>query len=427
MVKLTIKQEEELYNDVIEFLSNLEEDQVYFESAVLQELYEKRYNNKWNDLSEEDRNSQITAIEALIKMGKATKDQEAMLDMLKNGCSFKEREVQFSLAQVGAFFNKRAENEAAFRKINRELTNLVKKQRIAFNDTKINNALATIGDCYGISDKELKPILALLSQIKLRLKVFSEVGDIRKVTGYKGDHGIMPAFWGNQGCGKSEFANLISEVVSGKTCAHSIDTVLGKWGTLDAFYKPLILMNEFGRQKKDNLDLLKSYVNGEVVEVDRKNKDPVVANAFASFIITSNFDPEMLKGTELGSRRICVVNFNNNKPTKSIEEVKQAIQDIWDNCDETTFDKFFHTTKEDLAMSNLEEQTETEIEEFLATITDDDKDWLVATPNLTKRNITKRLCENYGVPATYVHMLLKEQKLFDVKQYSKVKFYSLKV
>lgn len=421
-IVLTIRQTEELQEAVVDFLANAEDNDYSNKFAVLQKIYENLYNNKWHDFSDEEIQKQIQAYEALVELGKASDEDKATLEMLKSGNFIAGREVQFSSSQVSSFFTKEAEREADYRKINRELSELIKTERVAFDDTKINNALATIGDCYGIDDKELKPILALFSQIRLRLSTFKKAGcDIRKIEGYN-DFGIMPAFYGDQGCGKSAFASIISKVV-GLDCEHGIDDILGNYGTKDVFYRPLIVMNEFGRQNKNNLDLLKSYINGEVVTVNKKFKDPIIARCFASFILTSNFDPEMLKGTELGSRRICVIHFNNKIPTKSLQEIEDAVRTIWDNCDETTFEKFFGKTKEDLARDNLAEQTETEIEEFRSYLDDDAVSYL--SGKLLRKQVRDYLSERYRFPMTYVDSFLKQDSLFKKIKYSKSTYYKL--
>ena len=409
MIKLTISQSEQLKEAVTDYLSNVSEYDYSYKPAVLQRLYEELFNNTVNGMTPEQVQQQIRLYEALKSTGKATPVDLATLKTLKSGDSIGNRDIRFSASQVLSFFNPEVYVEASYRKVNRELSKLVSNDRKIFNDGVINNALIKIGDCYGISDKDLRPILALLCQIKLRINAFKKVGDIRKIKSYN-DFGIMPAFYGPQGCGKSEFASLIASVV-GSECEHGIDDIIGTYGTLDVFFKPLIVMNEFGRQKKEGLDLLKQFVNGEKVDIHRKYREPVGGRVFSSFILTSNFDPEMLKGSELGSRRIIVVNFGNNVPKLSKDEIKQAIQDIWDNCDETTFSKFFGISKEDLSRGNLEEQTDGAIEEFLGTLTDEDKEWLMDRHTITA--IYKYLTEQkYSWPKTFIQSLCNNVKVF---------------
>lgn len=411
MIKLTINQTETLQDAVVDYLANAGEYDYANKSAILQRLYEELFNNTINGLTPEQIQQQIQLYETLVKAGIATEEDKARLATFKSGNFIGNREIQFSVSQVASFFTNEVYTEASYLKVNRELSKLVSNERKVFNDEVINDALVTISDCYGISDKDLRPILALLCQIKLRINAFKNAGDIRKIGSYN-DFGIMPAFYGPQGCGKSEFAAIIASVV-GDCCEHGIDDIIGNYGTLDVFFKPLIIMNEFGRQKKEGLDLLKSFVNGEKVDIHRKYREPVGGRVFSSFILTSNFDPEMLKGSELGSRRICVVNFNNNVPTKSKDEVKQAIQDIWDNCDETTFEKFFHISKEHLSRGNLEEQTDNAVQEFLGTLTDDDKVWLTDRHTITA--IHKYLTEQkYSWPKTFIQSLCNNAKLFSL-------------
>ena len=411
MVKLTISQSEQLQEAVTDYLSNASEYDYSNKPALLQRLYEETFNNTVNGMTPEQVQQQIRLYEALKSTGKATEEELATLETLKSGDFIGNRDVGFSASQVSSFFSPEVYTEASYRKVNRELSKLVSNDRKVFNDEVINNALAKIGDCYGISDKDLRPILALLCQIKLRINAFKKAGDIRKISSYN-DFGIMPAFYGPQGCGKSEFASLIAGVV-GSECEHGIDDIIGAYGTLDVFFKPLIVMNEFGRQKKEGLDLLKQFVNGEKVDIHRKYREPVGGRVFSSFILTSNFDPEMLKGSELGSRRIIVVNFGNNVPKLSKDEIKQAVQDIWDNCDETTFSKFFGISKEDLSRGNLEEQTDGAVEEFLGTLTDEDKEWLMDRHTITA--IHKYLIEQkYSWPKTFIQSLCNNVKVFSL-------------
>ena len=121
----------------------------------------------------------------------------------------------------------------------------------------------------------------------------------------------------------------------------------------------------------------------------------------------------MLKGSELGSRRICVVNFCNNIPKLSKDEIKQAVEDIWNNCDETTFSKFFGISKEDLSRGNLEEQTDGAIEEFLGTLTEEDKEWLMDRHTITA--IHKYLTEQkYSWPKTFIQSICNNANVFSL-------------
>lgn len=425
MLKLTVSQSNKLQEAVIDYLANASEYDYSNKPAVLQRLYEELFNNTINGMTPEQVQQQIRLYEALVATGKATPEDIATLETFKSGDFIGNRTIEFSQGQISSFFSQEAYTESSYRKVNKELGKLVSNTRKIFDDKVINDALAKIGDCYGISDKDLRPILALLCQIKLRINAFKKAGDIRNISSYN-DFGIMPAFYGPQGCGKSEFASIIANVI-GSDCEHGIDDIIGNYGTMDVFFKPLIVMNEFGRQKKEGLDLLKSYVNGEVVGVNRKYRDTVVGRVFSSFILTSNFDPEMLKGSELGSRRICVVNFCNNIPKLSRDEIKQAVQDIWDNCDETTFDKFFGMSKEDLSRGNLEEQTNGAIEEFLGTLTDDDKEWLMDRHTITA--IHKYLTEQrYSWPKTFIQSICNNNKVFSLgEDKSRNKRYKLKI
>lgn len=425
MLKLTISQSNKLQDAVVDYIANAPEYDYSNKPAILQRLYEELFNNTVNGMTPEQVQQQIRLYEALKSTGKATPEELETLETLKSGDFISNRVIKFSQSQISSFFSQEAYTEASYKKVNKELLKLVSNERKIFNDGIINNALAKIGDCYGISDKDLRPILALLCQIKLRINAFKKVGDIRNITSYK-DFGIMPAFYGPQGCGKTEFAAIIANVV-GNCCEHGIDDIIGNYGTMDVFFRPLIIMNEFGRQKKEGLDLLKSYVNGEVVGVNRKYKDTVVGRVFSSFILTSNFDPEMLKGSELGSRRICVVNFCNNIPKLSVDEIKKAVQDIWDNCDESTFDKFFGISKEDLSRGNLEEQTEGAIKEFLGTLTDEDKEWLTDRHTITA--IHKYLTEQrYSWPKTFIQSICNNTNVFSLgEDKSRNKRYKLKI
>lgn len=412
MVKLTVNQTNKLQEAVVDYLANASEYDYSNKSAVLQRIYEELFNNTVNGMSPEQVQQQIRLYEALVASGHATPEDIARLEFFKSGDFIGNRDVMFSQSQISSFFSQEAYTEASYRKVNRELSKLVSNEAKEYNDKVIQDALIKIQDCYGISDKDLYPILALFSQIKLRINAFKKAGDIRNIGNYD-DFGIMPAFYGPQGCGKSEFASIISKVITGSECAHGIDEILGNYGTMDVFYKPLVLMNEFGRQKKEGLDLLKSYINGEIVGVNRKYRETFVGRVFSSFILTSNFDPEMLKGSELGSRRICIVNFCNNAPTLPKDEIQQAVQDIWDNCDETTFEKFFQISKEKLSRRNLEEQTDGAIEEFLDTLTDEDKEWLMGRHTLTA--IHKYLTEQkYTWPKTFIQALCNNVKVFSL-------------
>ena len=298
-----------------------------------------------------------------------------LVDELKELEKKREKFVQSNITEVSMFFTKTAYREANYRKINERLSKITTTRPI-FDDKKINDNLAIIGDCYGISDKDIRILLKFLSQVRLRTKMLYVNGkcDIRNYTQPK-DFGIMPSFYGPQGCGKSEFARMIATTITGDKCSeHSPDEIMGTYGTLDVFSEPVILLNEFGRQNKDGTDELKKYINGEVVTVNQKYKDPVSENCFASFILASNFDPTMLNGSELGSRRICIVNFTKTKPLYDQKTIKKAIESIWQCTDENTFERFFGISIEDLAMGNYQDQIDQSTTEFIESLQEEEKE-----------------------------------------------------
>lgn len=417
-MKLTVKETENLQEAVINWLSEAGEYDHSNKAAVLQRLYnytknEARIKNYDRFIEMYKSKESLNVLEEQ-ELKDTLAEREKLLDCSNQECSF-------SSSQISSFFSQEAYTEASFRKINRELEKLINTET-EYDDNLINDALAVIGDCYGISDHDLRPILAFFSQIKKRLNCFKTAGDIRNIDSFH-DFGIMPAFYGPQGCGKSEFASIIAKVVSGAICEHSIDDILGNYGTLDVFYKPLIVMNEFGRQNKNNLDLLKSYINGEIVGVNRKYREEVISRCFASFILTSNFDPEMLKGTELGSRRICVIHFENNKPKSTIQEIENAVKTIWDNCDENTFEMFWKMSKEDLSRQNLEEQTTSEINEFIGSLNSDDREYLGTLH--TRKQIVEYLKKNHQTPMTYVTYVIENKDVFECHISGRMKRYKI--
>lgn len=192
-----------------------------------------------------------------------------------------------------------------------------------YNDIA-KEALKNIQTCYGWSDTETAYFVKFLIQCKNRLY------NIRN------NYNIMLALYGDQGSGKTEFANALYKAVNNTEKAENmpLDNILGSFGTLDVAKKLLIKFDEFGFQHKENLDALKTYIDGGIQTINRKYQDPIAVEVISSFILTTNIDPAILYGNELQSRRIMVINFDKGWKS-SIKEVSRWINDLWANLDNT--------------------------------------------------------------------------------------------
>lgn len=192
-----------------------------------------------------------------------------------------------------------------------------------YNETA-KKALKNIQTCYGWSDTEAAYFVKFLIQCKNRLY------------NVRNNYNIMLALYGEQGSGKTEFANALYKVINCTDKAENmpLDNILGSFGTLDVAKKLLIKFDEFGFQHKENLDALKTYIDGGIQTINRKYQDPIAVEVISSFVLTTNIDPALLYGNELQSRRIMVINFDKGWKS-SIKELSQWINDLWSNLDNT--------------------------------------------------------------------------------------------
>lgn len=389
-IKLTYQQKDELQAKVVDYLANNPDERNH--EAVLQQLKEELYDSIHTypeDYPDESKRgkTEIAAQKEFIELTKVhapSRVPSFESDLAKMQME-REAFTDTTPTEANSYFSKIAYRLANYKQINAELAK-INATRAVYNGGVINECLATLKETYGFDEFSAGTILKFMCQVRLRATMLCKDGkvDIRNY-GQPKDYGIMPAFYSMaQGTGKSTLARIIGEVVTGGKCSeHGPDEIMGSFGTLDVFSKPVILLNEMGKTNKDGTDELKKYINGEVVTVNQKYKDPVTENCFASFILTSNVDPMVLNGQDTGSRRICIVEFNNIRPTRSEEEIKECIARLWSACTVDAFEKFYNKTVEDFAIGNLRQQIEENTTDFLISLDQVEATYLMETTHLT--------------------------------------------
>lgn len=226
---------------------------------------------------------------------------------------------------------------------------------------KLRNAISEFSKCYPeFSDKDIAKLLQFFIQIKTRLFDLSS-----------NDQNIMLCLYGKQGSGKTTLGEAISNVVQGEVKRHMLDELLGNFGTLDVFTAPIILFDEFGSRQKENLDKLKVLVDGGIIEVNRKYVNPVTGRCLSSFLLTTNTDPDLLKGAETGNRRILVIKMNNNRTFPDKTTVRKALEDMFRYIYVDDLEEFTGYNINNLTIDEYEIQKEETIEDFIISATEE--------------------------------------------------------
>jgi hypothetical protein len=317
--------EEALQKRAIDYLNTKRDDDY---EPLNNKVMKMRYSS-WQEVFSED----LKQIDEHIALNSqdVSKSDEVQKDITKRQSiySFIESNSIVSDAFNPNEFFRKYTTPAATYAINMSLRNMKNASKLpidlppTYNDIA-KEALKNIQTCYGWSDTETAYFIKFLIQCKNRLY------NIRN------NYNIMLALYGDQGSGKTEFANALYKAVNNTEKAENmpLDNILGSFGTLDVAKKLLIKFDEFGFQHKENLDALKTYIDGGIQTINRKYQDPIAVEVISSFILTTNIDPAILYGNELQSRRIMVINFDKGWKS-SIKEVSQWINILWANLDNT--------------------------------------------------------------------------------------------
>lgn len=317
--------EEAIQKRAIEYINTKRDDDY---EPLNNKVMKMRYAS-WQEVFSED----LKQIEEHIALNSQdiSKSDEVQKDITKRQSIYnfiENNSIVYDTFDPNGFFRKYT-TVAATSAINKSLRDMKNASKLpvdlppTYNDIA-KEALKNIQTCYGWSDTETAYFVKFLIQCKNRLY------NIRN------NYNIMLALYGDQGSGKTEFANALYKAVNNTDKAENmpLDNILGSFGTLDVAKKLLIKFDEFGFQHKENLDALKTYIDGGIQTINRKYQDPISVEVISSFVLTTNIDPAILYGNELQSRRIMVINFDKGWKS-SIKEVSRWINDLWANLDNT--------------------------------------------------------------------------------------------
>lgn len=416
---VTMKQrmlyEEALQKRAIDYLNTRRDDDY---EPLNNKVMKMRYDS-WLEVFSEDLNQLNNHI--ALNSQDASKSDEMQKDIAKRQSIY--NYIENSSIVSDSFnptdFLRKFTTPAATYAINMSLLNMKNASKLPidlpsnYNDIA-KKALKNIQTCYSWSNIETAYFVKFLIQCKRRLyKTYN-------------NYNVMLALYGNQGSGKTEFANALYKVVNCTDKAENmpLDNILGNFGTLDVAKKLLIKFDEFGYQQKENLDSLKTYIDGGLQTINRKYQDPITIEVLSSFILTTNIDPAQLYGNELQSRRILVINFNKGWKS-STEEVKQWLSELWANLDCTENGSLLTQlgyNDKDLIESKKEEDLDKAFLDWWYSLDEDLRLYLKSSDR--ESHITlKKFKNDTGIKYDTLAKSYLSSKYFDVYIYGRNKWY----
>jgi len=261
---------------------------------------------------------------------------------------------------------------------------------------------------YDFSDREMAYIIKFMLQCKNRLY------------GKESRYNIMLALYDEQGSGKTYIADAFYKVINNAEKAETmqIDHILGDFGTIDVGKKLLIKFDEFGKQDKSNLDVLKAYVDGGTMIVNQKYEKPIPIEVKSSFLLTTNTPPYILYGAEKYSRRIMVIDYKKvwNEDMASQKEVEDWLTKIWENLDNSEGENNILKLwgfDDTIVMDKANEEKETAFEEWAGSL---DYDKINLLLNMKNKN-RKWFRDNFDIKSpTTADLFLRNPKYFTTNQ-----------
>ncbi len=142
---------------------------------------------------------------------------------------------------------------------------------------------------------------------------------------------------GNGSNGKSTYKEILSKLIGHRNiCSVSIgELVNSKFGTSQLHKKYLNLCGELDNNIIRNTAILKQITGNDLINGERKFKDPFSFVNYAKVIITTNSIPETLDRSTAFYRRIYLVDFPNK-----FEAGKNAVDSIADRIPEKEYRAF---------------------------------------------------------------------------------------
>lgn len=134
--------------------------------------------------------------------------------------------------------------------------------------------------------------------------------------------------YGEGDTGKSTFINIVQEIIGNKNIAALTIQQLGERFAVAELHNKIV--NVYADLPKESMKeniKLKELVSGDLVTVERKNKDPFMFNNMAKFLFSCNTLPPTSDRTDAFFNRCIIITMNNKIKVKDPDCMKKLLKE----------------------------------------------------------------------------------------------------